>query len=1107
MQKSRLAEKLNINEKISLIANGKLTVEAGVDESFDEVKRGTWEEVNAELGNLYPSPEALANSWDAELVGQVAADFAYRARKAGYNLLVTSPLKVKSNPYAAGVSEDPYLSKTFASAVMQNMAGIIQPCFNGCYIEECETEYLDEKPDGRVLNDYFLAPSKAYLESGGGVVQITTSKLPDEYADVNCGFFADKVKGEYVLNFNGDDKLAVKSIRDGNLFGVNEKVLKQALGLYEYISRNIQTGEATREELEDAIASGRALSPDAIDEVVNKYSALAGLCESVNGGEETDSHALSVKAVEKSAVLLKNEKSVLPIVDGRKVAVVGEWALKSNANGESIVDALKEAGMNVTGVAQGYSLEDERSDQLLEECKDALADADLVLLFLGVTDEEAQKNIALRKTKLSANQLAVADLMAKSGKDVIAVVSSDRYTDLSFDKQMNGVLLAPLDCLGSAHGLANLLGGKSTPAGKLAFTRYDDTDGCFGRMKKDKLTGRLKVGGFIGYRRYGAAHTDEKYPFGFGLSYSYAQFKYSAVGYADGSAEVTVTNSGKTAGTETVQFYVGKKDSAFARPKKELIGYAEVELSAGESRKVNVKAPPESFAVYVESSGTAEVEDGEYTLYAGSSVQNSNASCTFTLEGGKFEKTESADDYFKSEANVLEDGYTLEPIKVVSKKGTKLVQCGAIILAVAIVLLVGVAITYFMKLVPQSFETIVLYVAIAPAAGLIAAIGLLIGGGKKMSKAKANAELKEVSGNARTETKQRRPFDQLFEEYFGDSKKTGSAKDNEDEILNDQLETLKYYDSSMTYRIANDQLHVFLGEHGVETDDRGVRKLLSAFSASRLIVFRGQEKTLVQKLAKALCAYFGTEYTYCNCADSESPEKVFFTDDNMKNVLQSAALAKHKIHVVYIDCPLADVRKFATPVLRYLKSPNLSCEISLGEEKLKMPKNMWFVVGSQDEELKELDPFVADLCCVTDVSLAERAESENTSDYKVLTYYQLNKMSSDCVKTGLDEEKCWKKVDKLEKYVSGLAHYRIGNKSDRMLERYSSAYMLCGGEEPDALDNAVADVVLPSMVGTVAAAKGHDFSAELESIFGEDSVPECLKVLKNSGLEPDSEAV
>ena len=95
--------------------------------------------------------------------------------------------------------------------------------------------------------------------------------------------------------------------------------------------------------------------------------------------------------------------------------------------------------------------------------------------------------------------------------------------------------------------IAEILFGEKNPEGKLPVTFYRSTD---------------ELPAFTDYsmknRTYRYMQSEALYPFGYGLSYTdftYSDVKASAekVG-ADGvDITATVTNSGKTAGTETVQ--------------------------------------------------------------------------------------------------------------------------------------------------------------------------------------------------------------------------------------------------------------------------------------------------------------------------------------------------------------------------------------------------------------------------------------------------------------------------------------------------------------------------------------------------------------------------
>lgn len=112
------------------------------------------------------------------------------------------------------------------------------------------------------------------------------------------------------------------------------------------------------------------------------------------------------------------------------------------------------------------------------------------------------------------------------------------------------------------------------------------------------------------------------FPFGFGLSYT--TFALSGLELSDTEVtadgvlkvRVTVENSGKVAGTEVVQLYVGRKSASVTRPMKELKGFRRVTLAPAEKRTVEFELPVSELA-FCGADMRVAVEPGAYTLMVG----------------------------------------------------------------------------------------------------------------------------------------------------------------------------------------------------------------------------------------------------------------------------------------------------------------------------------------------------------------------------------------------------------------------------------------------------------------------------------------------------------
>ena len=154
---------------------------------------------------------------------------------------------------------------------------------------------------------------------------------------------------------------------------------------------------------------------------------------------------------------------------------------------------------------------------------------------------------------------------------------------------------------------ANLLTGRANPAGRLPITwprRLADgpaNDPAHPERSSQGVKGSTvySEGIFVGYRWYDQQDIQPLFPFGHGLSYT--TFQYSGLkvsSAADGGldASVLVKNTGKRAGDEVVQAYLGAPRPApahvsFAR--RALASFDRITLAPGEQRRVQLHIPPE----------------------------------------------------------------------------------------------------------------------------------------------------------------------------------------------------------------------------------------------------------------------------------------------------------------------------------------------------------------------------------------------------------------------------------------------------------------------------------------------------------------------------------
>jgi len=127
--------------------------------------------------------------------------------------------------------------------------------------------------------------------------------------------------------------------------------------------------------------------------------------------------------------------------------------------------------------------------------------------------------------------------------------------------------------------------------------------------------------------KYLDSPNDPLYPFGYGLSYT--AFDYSDIrlsktqlkGNESLTVTVTITNTGKFAGEEVVQFYLRDQVASVSRPVKELKNFSKVMLQPGEKKEISMEITPADLMFY-NSKLEYDWESGDFTVYVGTNSRD-----------------------------------------------------------------------------------------------------------------------------------------------------------------------------------------------------------------------------------------------------------------------------------------------------------------------------------------------------------------------------------------------------------------------------------------------------------------------------------------------------
>ena len=269
--------------------------------------------------------------------------------------------------------------------------------------------------------------------------------------------------------------------------------------------------------------------------------------------------------------------------------------------------------------------------------------------------------------QLSKTERDMIDLVTKNFDKVTLVyngANASQFDFLSDYPQIKSVLWCPPAGQTGFSALGDVLAGETNPSGKTSDTFvkdltktpvFNNTDGAatassssVGAFVYDNVddlaakytgfTGQENTvlpsfvnyveGIYVGYKFYetaadeGLINYDDTviYPFGYGLSYTSFEQKMGDVSHKDGKVtfDVTVTNTGDTAGKDVVEVYYNPPytDGGIEKASKNLVAFEKTEkLEPGASETVKIEFDDDDMASYDNKGAKAWVlEKGDYTI-------------------------------------------------------------------------------------------------------------------------------------------------------------------------------------------------------------------------------------------------------------------------------------------------------------------------------------------------------------------------------------------------------------------------------------------------------------------------------------------------------------
>ena len=247
---------------------------------------------------------------------------------------------------------------------------------------------------------------------------------------------------------------------------------------------------------------------------------------------------------------------------------------------------------------------------------------------------------------LPGDQDQLIEAIAKINSNTIVVLNNAQPISLPWLSEVKSVL--EMWYPGDAGGIAtaNILLGRSGPAGRLPFTwaerldQYVSHDSAHPERSSDGVSGEttFSEGIFVGYRWFDVQKIEPLFPFGFGLSYTTFDYSNLRVESAkDGSLDVRfrLHNSGAVASDEVPQVYLDAPEEPQGHPAQfavhALVAFDRVHLNAGETKVLTLHVPSRSLEYWSTEAGSWVRTEGLRKLHVAASSRDLRLEAATTL--------------------------------------------------------------------------------------------------------------------------------------------------------------------------------------------------------------------------------------------------------------------------------------------------------------------------------------------------------------------------------------------------------------------------------------------------------------------------------------------
>jgi beta-glucosidase len=623
----------------------------------------------------FPTATALSSTWNTDLIKNVGKAMGNEVLEYGSDVLLAPAINIHRNPLCGRnfeyYSEDPLVAGKMAAAmvngIQSNNVGTSLKHFAANNIET-NRGTINAIISQRALREIYLRGFEIVIkEAQPWTVMSSYNRINGFYTSQNYDLLTTILRDEW--KFKG----TVMSDWGGG----NDAIAQMNAG-----NDLLMPGCYQRQELLSAVKN-KLIDEKTLDR--NLTRILTFILKTPHFREyaftekpDLTSHAqVSRIAANEGMILLKNNKNTLPLNKIKRIALFGKTSYRYIAGGTgsgevnyqyatTINESIKRNGFKVDNKLENiYSQfidsikksSDNSNDKFIVDfhpelplsktlINEQVKNNDIAIITIGRNaGEGSDRKVSDFYLSNIEKQLIqnVSEAFHAANKKVVVLLNIGGVIATSdWRDYPDAVLLTWQTGQEGANALVDILKGKVNPSGKLPMSFpmvYNDVPSAKtfpGEPADNPVNAVYKEGIYVGYRYYDTFKIPTAYEFGYGLSYT--QFKYSDIQLSskefqnEMTVKLTVKNTGKVAGKETVELYLHAPNVEIDKPVQELKGFAKTALlKPGESQQITFTLDARSLASFWTNISSWVAEKGAYEVRIGASSSDIRLTSGFTL--------------------------------------------------------------------------------------------------------------------------------------------------------------------------------------------------------------------------------------------------------------------------------------------------------------------------------------------------------------------------------------------------------------------------------------------------------------------------------------------